>query len=307
MSLQSDLPPEPPPSSGFDDESEAARQFVMQRWLGEMMGGLLPEQPDLSTVQNVLDVACGAGAWALELARAFPHLRVTGIDHRPQLVNYARALSQERGLTNATFAVGDLREDEQEGEQERQHPESAFSSPDAFDLVNLAYSTLWMRHGDYPGLLLRLWRLCRPGGVLRWTESDMPATTSPALAALAALMSQAARVDLPCEHRFTLIHLMGRWLRDAGFGQIRYYPSVLEVSADAPAHAPFFRQVWMLIRQARTFLLDQSVITSEVFEALTAQVQRELHETSFCGLCLLMTVRGEKSHDGRKVVARACS
>ena len=77
-----------------------------------------------------------------------------------------------------------------------------------------------MRNGDYPGLLRRLWRLGRPGGILRWTESDMPATISPALAALAALMSRAARVELPCEHRFTVIHLMGRWLRDAGFGPL---------------------------------------------------------------------------------------
>jgi 2-polyprenyl-3-methyl-5-hydroxy-6-metoxy-1,4-benzoquinol methylase len=189
MSSQGDLPSEPPPASGFDDESEGARQFVMQRWLREMTGGLLPEQPDLSAMSNVLDVACGAGAWAIELARAFPHLRVTGIDHRPHLLNYARALAQEQGLTNATFAVGDLREDEQEGKQERQHAERAFSSPGAFDLVHLAYSATWMRHADYPTLLRRLWHLCRPGGILRWTESDMPATTSPALAALAALMS----------------------------------------------------------------------------------------------------------------------
>src|SRR5258708_79960 len=61
MSSQSDLPSDSPPLSRFDDHSEAARQFVMQHWLRETLDGLLPEQPDLSTVYNVLDVACGAG------------------------------------------------------------------------------------------------------------------------------------------------------------------------------------------------------------------------------------------------------
>jgi ubiquinone/menaquinone biosynthesis C-methylase UbiE len=307
MSSQSDLPSDSPPLSRFDDHSEAARQFVMQHWLHETLDGLLPEQPDLSTVYNVLDVACGAGAWAVELARAFPHLRVTGVDHRPQLLNYARALAQEQGLTNATFTVGNLREDEQEGEQEGEHAARAFPSPGAFDLVHLAYSATWMRHADYPALLQRLWRLCCPGGILRWTESDMPATTSPALAVLASLMSRAAHIELPCEHRFTVIHLMGRWLRDAGFGQIRSAASVLEVSVDTPAHASFFRQVWMLIHQAGPFLLEQGVITSEALEALFEQVQHELHEPSFCALCLLVTVQGEKDHDERKAGARACS
>ena len=92
--------------------------------------------PILSGVQTVLDVACGAGAWAIELACAFPHLRVIGIDHRPHLLNYnARALVLEQGLTNVTFSLGDLREEQQEGKQERQHPESTFPSPGTFDLV----------------------------------------------------------------------------------------------------------------------------------------------------------------------------
>jgi hypothetical protein len=104
-----------------------------------------------------------------------------------------------------------------------------------------------------------------------------------------------------------VIHLMGRWLRDAGFGQIRSAAAVLEVSADTPDHASFFRQLWMLIHQAGPFLLEQGVITSETLEALFEQVQRELHEPSFCGLCLLVTVRGEKDHDKREDGTRACS
>jgi len=62
--MQGELPDELFPLPQAEDEVEAARQLVMQRWLREVMGGLIPEQPDLSHVQRVLDVACGAGAWA---------------------------------------------------------------------------------------------------------------------------------------------------------------------------------------------------------------------------------------------------
>jgi SAM-dependent methyltransferase len=299
VSMQGELPDELFPLPQAEDEVEAARQLVMQRWLREVMGGLIPEQPDLSHVQRVLDVACGAGAWAIELASTFPHLQVSGIEHRPFLIDYARALAWERGLTNVTFSVGDIRGDVQKAPQEEIHPPGApIFSPGAFDLIDMAFVPARIHTRDYPGLIRNLWHLCHPGGVLRWTESDMPATTSPALATLAALFSHAVQAEtswhFPCEHRFTLTHLMGRWLRDAGFERIRYFPYVLDASAGTPAHPSFFRQVWVVMRQARSFLIGKGVITAEAFEALSSQVQRELHEQFFCGLCLIVTVRGEK-------------
>src|SRR6267143_6824210 len=55
---------------------------------------------------TVLDVACGPGLLACAFARVVRH--VTGIDITPAMLDRARALQQERGLTNVTWRQGDV-------------------------------------------------------------------------------------------------------------------------------------------------------------------------------------------------------
>ena len=64
---------------------EFRRQLHLQRELYREMGALVPPSIDLSTAQCVLDVACGAGGWLLEMARAFPHIQFIGLNtsHEP--------------------------------------------------------------------------------------------------------------------------------------------------------------------------------------------------------------------------------
>jgi len=58
-----------------------------------------------SAQDEVLDVACGTGALTLDLARIAR--RVTGIDLTPAMLDQARALQAERGVTNAQWVEGD--------------------------------------------------------------------------------------------------------------------------------------------------------------------------------------------------------
>src|ERR671922_502364 len=55
---------------------------------------------------TVLDVACGPGILACAFARVTKH--VTGIDITPAMLDKARALQQEQGLTNVTWDHGDV-------------------------------------------------------------------------------------------------------------------------------------------------------------------------------------------------------
>ncbi len=55
---------------------------------------------------TVLDVACGPGILACAFARVAQH--VTGIDITPAMLDRARALAQEHGLTNLTWRQGDV-------------------------------------------------------------------------------------------------------------------------------------------------------------------------------------------------------
>jgi len=55
---------------------------------------------------TVLDVACGPGLLVCAFARVARH--VTGIDITPAMLDRARILQQERGLTNVTWRQGDV-------------------------------------------------------------------------------------------------------------------------------------------------------------------------------------------------------
>src|SRR5215813_3720948 len=55
---------------------------------------------------TVLDVACGPGLLVCAFARVARH--VTGIDITPAMLDRARTLQQERGLTNVTWRQGDV-------------------------------------------------------------------------------------------------------------------------------------------------------------------------------------------------------
>ena len=55
---------------------------------------------------TVLDVACGPGILACAFARVVRH--VTGIDITPAMLDRARALEREQGLTNLTWQQGDV-------------------------------------------------------------------------------------------------------------------------------------------------------------------------------------------------------
>jgi len=61
----------------------------------------------VSPTDRVLDVACGPGLTACEFATRCQE--VTGIDLTPEMIEQARSLQQEKGLTNLSWNVGDVR------------------------------------------------------------------------------------------------------------------------------------------------------------------------------------------------------
>src|SRR5215470_15992610 len=74
--------------ASFDSATEIARRLQQDRLIIRATGGLCVEHPDLSQVKHILDIGCGPGEWALELAFAYPESEVVGIDQSRSMIDY---------------------------------------------------------------------------------------------------------------------------------------------------------------------------------------------------------------------------
>ena len=79
--------------------------YDVQALLTKLLGGLLPPGLSLAAKAQVLDIACGAGNWALDLAFACPALSVVGVDRDAALIGHAQASARVQRLANAHFKV----------------------------------------------------------------------------------------------------------------------------------------------------------------------------------------------------------
>src|SRR4051812_40492626 len=74
---------------------ELTRLQIQDSLITTSMGGVLPEQTDLSPFQRVLDVGCGTGRWLIELAKTTSTCdRLVGVDVSLTFVEYARAQAE---------------------------------------------------------------------------------------------------------------------------------------------------------------------------------------------------------------------
>ena len=97
---------------------------------------------------TVLDVACGPGIVVCAFARTVRH--ATGIDVTPAMLDRARALQRESGLTNVTWRQGDV--------LPLPYPDAAFS---------IVVCRFAFHHFLQPGrVLAEMRRACAPGGTV---------------------------------------------------------------------------------------------------------------------------------------------
>ena len=118
---------------------------------------LLMDVAGVARSTEVLDIACGAGAVARPAASIAKH--VTGIDLTPEMIEQAKLLQAEEGLSNLTWHVGDV-------------TRLPFAS-NAFDVVLTRYS---FHHFLCPAsVLAEMVRVCKPGGRVAVADLALPA------------------------------------------------------------------------------------------------------------------------------------
>lgn len=270
----------------IENEAEVARLMLQHRRLTELMGDVLPPTLDLAQIRRVLDVGCGVGAWVYEMAWRHPDMRLVGIDKSAFFIDQAQK-HIFGNLPNITYLAQDMH-----------HLEGEIFAPNSFDLIHMRFLVGEVTAQDFPLLIRSLAPLCRSGGFFVWTEAELPFTTSSACERLSELVLQALQVTgraFAPGHALGITPRMGCWLRDAGYRIAQDRAYALEVSAGTKGHEMFARQAYVFGNQVLPFLLQAKVTTAEEFEELFGQMQKEIRDESFCGMCFLRTMVGAKT------------
>ncbi|WP_376797334.1 class I SAM-dependent methyltransferase [Thermogemmatispora sp.] len=274
---------------------ELARLMQQDRLLTEAMGGLLPEEGiSLPETGRVLDLACGPGGWALELAFHFPKAEILGVDISAQVIEYARAQAWSRGLENVHFQVMNVME--------------PLAFPDgSFDLINGRLLCGFMLPSAWPRLLQECFRLLRPGGVLRLTETEGPLTSSVAteryLHLIRRALQQAGQSFSPDGRHIGITPVLPRLVRQAGFHEVHLRATAIDWSMGTDMHYSVFKDHLIAMELLQPFLVKMQLVSKEELELLFQQALAEMQQEDFCAIWTLLTVWGRQPTRGAAAAA----
>jgi ubiquinone/menaquinone biosynthesis C-methylase UbiE len=267
------------------NEDETARLQIQDEMLTTSMGGVLPEQPDATRFQKVLDVGCGTGGWLIETAKKYPTMSLLiGVDVSKQMMDYAREQAVAQQVSDRVeFHVMDALL-------------SLEFPPDFFDLVNQRLGASFVRTWEWPKLLSEYQRMCRPGGVIRVTEANFLAgTSSPTFAQLNQLFLQAfhqsGRYYTPNGN--AVISQLARLFTQYGIQNVQTQSYALEYRADTPEGKDFVENQKLIFQTALPFLRKWLRVPDD-YEEKYQQMLHEMQQPDFVASWELLTVWGNK-------------
>lgn len=281
--------PEPEKSTyilGNDSGPEMARLMDQDHLLTKGMGGLLAERNDISTMHDILDIACGPGGWALNVAYSYSHINVVGVDMSQRMVEYARTQAWAQGLDNVSFRV--------------MNALGPLDFPDnSFDLVNARFLVGFMPQSGWSAFVQECKRITRPGGIVRLTEFDEPGTTnSTTFEAWKELTFRAIRkggfTSSPDGHNYGIMPLLGRFLRDSGLQHIGQRAHVVDFSAGTEAYETMYQNCSVAFQLVQPFFLKMEIAPQEEIDQLYQQMLLEMMQDDFCAIWSYLTVWGQK-------------
>jgi ubiquinone/menaquinone biosynthesis C-methylase UbiE len=280
-----DLPSENIPNTYIlDAESvaEMSRLVSLDSMTTKGMGNLLAALPTLSEKAHVLDIACGPGGWALDMAFTHSEMEVTGVDISHTMIAYANARASTQNIHNVSFGTMDV-------------TKALDFSDHSFDLVNGRLMSSFLHRDVWPGLLQECQRILRPGGILVITETDYGGiTNSSAFDQLNTLLfSSMYRLGYgfaPLGTTLCITPMLERLFSQAGYKHLQHQAHAVNFSTDSEAWADFYRNTEIVFDGALP-LLEHMESTKNI-AVLYQRMLAEMQEKQFCGMWYLLSVWG---------------
>ena len=269
------------------NKREIQRLTMQDQLVTAIMGGVLPEQPDVTNIHRILDVGCATGGWAIEVAKAYPHMSVVGIDISNAMIDYARMQAAEQQVADRIeFRVMDAL-------QLLEFPD------DFFDLVNLRFAIGWVRTWDWAKLISDMLRVTRTEGVIRLTDSDSSQPNSPMLARWNAMLFRSLYQagNLFEQEEKGLKEHLAPLLKQYGAQNVQTRRYSMEYQGGSPQGQTFCDDVSHAMKTSKLFLQKWGGIPTD-YEAICEQAEQEMQQPDFCVTWNILTAWGTKPSVG---------
>ena len=270
----------------IDPESaaEMVRLLQQDQLMTAGMGGVFPEV-DLDGVQRVLDLACGPGGWALDVAYHYSDLEVVGVDISERMIAYATAQAQVQQRNNVSFHAMNIL-------QPLDFPTASF------DLVNARFISGFMLQDRWPRLFREILRVLRPGGIVRLSEPEAGFSNKlyfeKALHQGMLAMHRAGLNFSPNGYHFGIVHMLPSFFRQAGIPVLGKKAHFIEHSFCTPAHEGFAQELTTALHLFEPLVVKTHVATPQEWQALSQAGLAQMYEEDFCAAWIVVTVWGEK-------------
>ncbi|HZC05181.1 MAG TPA: class I SAM-dependent methyltransferase [Ktedonobacterales bacterium] len=217
----------------------------------------------VSAPRDILDVGCGTGRWAMEMAAEFSSANVIGVDVAPPVVS--ERLPATPTTDNYTFVQGNVLE------------RLPFAD-NSFDFVHQRYLILAIPAQRWPQVIAELMRVTRPHGWVELIETAPP-SGAPALDQLADWGKQMmARRGID----FTMAPQLGPLLQAAGAREVAARPLTIPVGKPGGRLGAMMVADYMsALGAVRGPLAALGVASVAAFDDAMTRARQELDQRSF--------------------------
>jgi ubiquinone/menaquinone biosynthesis C-methylase UbiE len=268
-----------------DSSAEMARLINLDHFMTQSMGGSLSGIDNPSSLHHVLDVACGPGGWALDVAHTLPQAEIAGIDISKPMIDYAYARAQSLLLTNVSFGVMDI-------------TEPLEFSDDTFSLVNARFLFTVLKREAWPPLLSEYFRITQPEGIIRQAELVAVSTTSAALLKQYSLLSRYLYLNghgfSPDGTTIGVEAVLSHLLKQVGFTNIRHMVNVQDFSQGVPDWIEGYRYHEVLGLSMLPLFVKQNLITQEEADRLHQQTMVDMLGDEYGFMAYIHTILATK-------------
>jgi len=269
-----------------ESSAEMARLMLLDRLTTDGMHGIFPERIDLDSIQAILDIACGPGGWALDVAHTYPDKTVVGVDISTTMITYAQAQESAQRLSNVTFSVMNVLQ-------------PLKFETGMFDLVNIRFATGFVPRAQWSIFLQHCFRVLRPGGILRLTEGEMVGFTNgqvfeKMVSWVALALHNKGYGFSPDGSHLGIFPMQGLLLQKVGCADIQFMPHMLDFSPGTVLHESAYQNYMVLLALSKPALVREGIATEEQFDENYKLMLEEMLLPRFRGLSPILTVWGEK-------------